>query len=99
MSDPFYSSKYSIAHAKRRVRELDGELTEFIKTYPYTCSVEADPQGGQDIHKIKLIKPMPTSIPGTAFDAVNNLRSALDHATYATAIAAKKSGKHAHFPF
>src|SRR5712664_2905678 len=99
MSEPFHSSKYLIAHAKRRIKEVEGEITEFIKSDPYTCFVETDAQRGKDIHKIKLIKPMPAAIPGTAFDAINSLRSALAHAARATAIAARKTGKRAHFPF
>jgi hypothetical protein len=99
MREPFHSSKYSIAHAKRRIRELEADIELFIKSDPYTRSVEPDTKRGKDIHKIKLIKPMPAPIPGTAFDALNNLRSALDQAGYVTASARGKAGDHAHFPF
>jgi hypothetical protein len=100
MREPFHSSKYSIAHAKRRIRELEGEIAIFLKSDPYTRLVHTDTQRGKDIHKIKLIKPMPVAVPGTAFDALNNLRSALDQAGYACASAVDPAkGKHAHFPF
>jgi len=99
MMEPFYSSKYSIAHAKRRIRELEGEISSYIKSDPYTCIVDSNTEPGKDIHKIKLTKPMPAAILGITFDALNNLRSALDQSGYAVAIAARKTGKNAHFPF
>src|SRR2546428_10680207 len=44
-------------------------------------------------------KPLPIALAGIAADAIYNLRAALDQAGYAVAVAAKTSGKNAHFPF
>lgn len=99
MADSFHSSKYSVDHAKRHIRNLETEASIFFGTRPYAVVVETNANGTEDAHKIKLVKPMPVSLPGIAFDALNSLRSSLDQAGYAIAIACSKSGKKAHFPF
>lgn len=99
MSDPFHSSKYSIEHAKRRLRELEGEISVFFKTDPYARVIEFNTDRVEDAHKVKLVKPMPVGLPGIAFDVVSSLRSALDQVGYAVAVAAGNSGRDAHFPF
>jgi hypothetical protein len=83
MSDPFHSSKYSIARAKNHIRDLERQMHEFIESQPYTEVVEIDAQRVEQVHKIKLVKPMPIALQGIAADAVNNLRNALDQAIYA----------------
>lgn len=82
MSDPFHSSKYVIARAKHHVRDLERQIAEFIESDPYSRVVEIDPNTSEEVHKIKLAKPMPVALPGLAADAVNNMRSALDQAIY-----------------
>jgi hypothetical protein len=99
MSDQFFSSRYSIEHAKRHITELDGEAVAFFNSNPYSKVVELSADGTEDLHKIKLIKPMPIALSGIAFDALNNLRSALDQAGYSIGIASKTKGKNSHFPF
>ncbi len=98
MTDPLHSSKYSLAHAKRHVENLKAELDGFFQSNPYTRVIEFG-FPNIDLHKVCLVKPMPKFISGTAFDAINSLRAALDQATFATAIATGASGKKAHFPF
>jgi hypothetical protein len=99
VDDPFQSSKYSIEHAKRRIRELESEIVAFSKTNPCAMVVEHDAKTAEDVHKVKLVKPVPAALSGIAFDTVNNLRSALDQAGFAVAVAGGKRGKNAHFPF
>lgn len=99
MSDPFHHSKYSIEHAERRIIEFEREASAFHKTNPCERVIERDLDTLEDVHKIKLVKPMPIALPGIAFDAVNNLRSALDQAGYAVALAIGNTGKQAKFPF
>ena len=99
MADPLHDSRYSVEHAKRRIRELEGEITVFNKTNPCARVLERDPNTTEYVHKIKLVKPLPVALSGIAFDVVTNLRSALDQAGFAIAVAAGKKGKDAHFPF
>lgn len=85
MSDPFHSSRYSIARAKEHIGELDRQMAGYFNSQPYAQVIELDAERGQEVHKLKLVKPMPVALPGIAFDAANNLRSALDQAIYAIA--------------
>jgi len=99
MSDPFHSSKYSLARAKQHISDLERQVSEFIKTKPYTFVVEIDPNTSEEVHKVKLTKPVPVALPGIALDAANNLRSALDQAIYAVILLATgKKVKNAFFP-
>jgi hypothetical protein len=99
MTDPFYSSRYSIEHAERHFHNLQREIAVFVDSKPYAMVIETNADGTEDFHKIKFTQPIPIALSGIAFDAFNNLRSCLDQAGYAVAIAAGKSGNRAHFPF
>lgn len=99
MSDPFHSSKYSLARAKQHISDLQRQIVEFFNTHPYAEIVEIDPDTGEKVHKFKLTKPMPVALPGLAFDAINNLRSALDQAIYAVILlACGRKVRNAFFP-
>jgi hypothetical protein len=98
-TDFFHSSRCCIEHAKRHIHTLETEISVFFNTNPYATVVETNMDGTEDIHKIKLVKPMPATFPLIAFDAINSLRSSLDQAGYAVAVAIGKGGNNAHFPF
>ncbi len=97
--DPLHSSKYCLSHAKHRINELIGVINSFAETNPCKSFIEIDANTGESVLKVKLTKPMPVDVPGIVFDALNCLRSALDHAGYAVCIAARINGQNAHFPF
>lgn len=99
MADPFESSRYHIKHAKRRLDELKRSVVAFLKEEPYALVIEHNEELAQDVYKIVLRKGMPDTWPGDAFDVINSLRSSLDQAGYAVAVAAGRSGANAHFPF
>jgi hypothetical protein len=99
MTNLFGHAHYSIEHAKRHIENVEREFEAWGKTYPYAAFVEPNADGTEDIHKVKLTKPLPVALPGIVFDALGNLRAALDQAGYATATASGKSGKKAKFPF
>lgn len=99
MTDPLHNSRYSVTHAKRHIHNLETEIAAFFATNPYARVVDHDANRAQDVHKVKLVKPMPVSLPGIAFDALNNLRSALDQAGFAVAKTVGKDGHNAKFPF
>jgi hypothetical protein len=99
VADPLDSSRYSVEHAKRRIAEFDGEATVFFNSQPYQGVIERNANGTQERYKFKLVKPMPAALQGIAFDALNSLRSALDQAAFACAVAAGRNGKNAKFPF
>jgi len=97
MSDIFHSSKYVIERAKHHITDFERQVKEFIEINPYSVIAEIDPDTSYEVHKIKLVKPMPVHLPGIAFDTVNNLRSALDQAVFALNFG--KGGRFAAFPF
>jgi hypothetical protein len=97
--DPFLSSKYSIKHAQRRLAELELEIIAFNKSSPYTRFTELNEDGTQETHIVKLTTPLPESLSGIVFDAINSLRAALDQAGRTVAIASGSRGKRAKFPF
>lgn len=100
MSDPLESARYTAAHAKTHATDLTQEIRIFLESKPYIQVVEPDTQTGDKVCKLKLAKPMPVRLNGLASDAVNNFRSALDQAGYATSVARSGSGvKYTHFPF
>jgi hypothetical protein len=99
MTDPFSSSKYSIEHAKGHIFAFDQAHSLFINSRPYTLVVEQNADGTEDFHKIKMTKPMPPQLAGIAFDAINNMRNALDQACFAVGTAAGGRGRQSHFPF
>jgi hypothetical protein len=61
--------------------------------------MELDRKTGETVWKVKFTKPLPYSLRGIAFDAAGNLRSSLDRAGFAVAVAAGTKGGKAHFPF
>jgi hypothetical protein len=90
-ADPFKSSKDCIAWANDHLIELEREMLSFNKD-AYARVVEPDTDGVHEIHKFKLVKPMPRSFAGRTRDIINNLRSALDQAMFALV------GKFQYFP-
>jgi hypothetical protein len=99
MKEPLFSSHYCVNHAERRLTELIGIVNTFIESSPCETVNELDTNTGENVLKIKLVKPMPIEIPGIVFDILSCLRAALDHAGYACAIAGGKTGYDALFPF
>jgi len=94
--DPFYSSKYLIRRAKKHTDEFKAVFAGFIKPDPYIRVVEYDADTGEDVYKIKLNKPVPEDLAGIGFDAVSNLRAALDSAIFT--ITKSKLGDRVMFP-
>lgn len=102
MSDPFNSARSKLTWAKENLfPDLYQRIVGFDNLQPYAKVVEPDPQQpGWEIHKIKLVKPFPESFGNLASDIVVNLRSALDNAGYAVAVATgKPDARNCAFPF
>jgi hypothetical protein len=97
--DPFRFAWEGIEHAQRRINELEWEATAWINSKPCARVVETDPDSAQEVHKIKVVKPMPVGLSHIAFDAGNSLRAALDRAGSAVANAIKPGSERGKFPF
>jgi hypothetical protein len=100
MPDHFESSKQLLARAKEHVIDCERKIAAFFALKPHRSVIEADPNGTDKIHKITLTKSVPASVANAGADAVNCLRSVLDHAAYASAVASGKvKPRHTYFPF
>jgi hypothetical protein len=102
MSDPFESPRRKIARAKKHILDLERETRIFFARKDlYSPVSEPHPEkSGYTVVKIRFLKELPTEFSEIAGDALDNLRSALDSAVYAVAVAAgKPKPGNAYFPF
>jgi hypothetical protein len=97
-ADIFSSPKRRIARAKKNIAGLDAQIQSFFNKKPYASVVEADAQGINNIHKIKIINPIPDALIDETVGAAEELRSALDQAVYATIVATGKTSRNIFFP-
>jgi hypothetical protein len=100
MNDPFESSRSWIRGAHEDILNLHAEFSAFVESNPYTKLVEEDPHCGFDIHKVKLTRNIPEKLSRDTVTVAIALRSALDHAGYAAALACgNKKLRATYFPF
>jgi hypothetical protein len=87
-SDPFERPRCSLSLAKRRIRDLEAEIKAFMDSEPYANVAERNPTTNELEQKIKFTRRVPCEMEAVAIDVIDNLRSALDQAACACAIAA-----------
>lgn len=87
MIDCFDSPKEVLSRARDHIEDLNARVQAFFDRKPYARVVDYDRETGQDVHKIRLTAQLPGKIAAVAKDALSNLRDALDHAVYASAVA------------
>jgi hypothetical protein len=98
MPDPFASPKRRITRAGEHIQNLKSEVAAFFEAQPYARIVERN-ASGFDEHKVKLTRELPDRITDFAYETIEALRSSLDQATYAVAIACgSKRPDLIHFP-
>jgi hypothetical protein len=98
-ADLFYSPKRTLARAHHHIEVLCSKTDDFMNgRAPGTYMIERRP-GPKNQHTIKFDRDFFQELCSIAFDAANNLRSALDQTAYATALAdGKLKPKKAYFP-
>lgn len=99
MSDPLESAKFMLARARHHCADFKGQFLVYRDSDPITKSPEYDSKTDENVIKAKLVKPIPVALNGIASDAICNLRSTLDQASYAVCLAAGGQGKDTYFPF
>lgn len=98
MFDLFASPKRRITRANTHISNLETGFNAFVNDKPYAVVTEEDAEENTVV-KIKLTKPLPDEWTDLTFDAAEALRSALDQAAFATAMAAGRlNPKSAYFP-
>ena len=99
MAGPLDGSRYCVSRGREHILALQSEIEAFFRSDPFASVTEVDGSSHEDIHKIKLVKAMPESLCGIAFDAVSNLRAALDQAGHAIGVGSGAKGRCSAFPF
>lgn len=98
-NDPFYSAKLRIARANEHLEELTVSINDFFSDAkaPGRYVRQLDPDGLYETYKIEFTKRFPDSWRILATEIIEHLRSALDQATFATAV--NPNSNFVSFPF
>lgn len=73
--------------ADQHIKELDRILRVFLDESPYRVSMKGNPQTGEIEWRLDSAKDIPLCISAIAGDAIQNLRSVLDHMVHGLVIA------------
>lgn len=71
---------YTIAHADGLIERMGDALYSYLQVGPF--ELEARILGGREEVVVRSLSPMPEAVPRLASDALNQLRSAMEHALY-----------------
>jgi len=83
LGEPLDLLVLKVERAKKHILELEAEYASFRKDRPYRIDFTTDPLTRSRIYYLADVKPIPKSFSPILGDALNNLRSCLDHAVYA----------------
>lgn len=72
---------YTIAHADGLIERMGDALYSYLQVGHF--ELEARILGGREEVVVRSLSPMPEAVPRLASDALNQLRSAMEHALYA----------------
>jgi hypothetical protein len=80
----FEGAFLKLARANHHIADLQRSFTTFLQAHPYTFLVEHIPGSGEAglVIDFKLYEPRPDVWSLSLADAIHNLRTALDHATW-----------------
>ena len=87
MPDRIDLIRLKIERAKEHIRNLETEVRAFLTTKPYRVGTKHKPETGQLVYYLVDVKPVPLRIAVMAGDALQNLRSALDHLAWQLVLA------------
>jgi hypothetical protein len=79
VADKLFDVKLKVERAKRHVAEVEGALRCFYDLGPYKVSTGRDPNTRRLIYYVASVQETPRHLLLAAGDAIQNLRSALDH--------------------
>ena len=81
-NDKLQSARLKVEWAKKHIVDLNRAIRTFFDCNPYQIRADRDPQVGGVDYYVERVDPIPALIPCLAGDAIQNLRSALDHLAY-----------------
>jgi hypothetical protein len=73
--------------AKEHITDLERELRSFLDTKPYEVGTKRDPQTRKLIYYLTGVKDTPSRVASITGDALQNLRSSLDHLAWQLVLA------------
>lgn len=78
----FESADLKINRAQEHIGDLAKACDLFVKTHPYTLHIDNHSDAGTIGVEVRLGETIPTDLSLFLGDAIHNLRTALDHATW-----------------
>jgi len=100
MSDYFASPRQKLVRAKKYIADLERERDLFVNDQQWSYIVEINPDIGSKEFKIRFTGDVSDRFSDIASNALQNLRSALDHSINSTArVSGKRDPRNAYFPF
>ncbi len=81
----FPSARLKLGRASEHIEAVEDAVECWLGTDAYAISREVDPKTGNTVRRAQIQSLPPTRISILVGDAVQNLRSALDHSVYALA--------------
>jgi hypothetical protein len=82
MSDRLIGCRTKIDRAKQHIRDAETTIRTFLDTKPYVVGTKRNPQTRELIYYLVSVRETPHELAAIAGDALQNLRSALDHLAY-----------------
>src|SRR5579862_4410198 len=83
LREPLSSLVPKLERASKHTDELESEYNTFFLDHPYGIDHKTDTKTNQRVYYLIHLKPIPKVFSVILGDALNNLRSCLDHAVYA----------------
>jgi len=78
--------KFKIERAGDHLERLDQLVRTYLRTNPQLISAEFNPQNLVNIYRYKSLESLPIEVSLLAGDAINNLRSSLEHLAWQLAL-------------
>lgn len=75
-------AKHKIDRANYHIADIEGQFAAFAAEKTHRFLTERNPETGAIILKVESVKELPSEFALIIGDAIHNLRTALDHATW-----------------
>lgn len=100
IASEFLPAKNSLSWAKDAITELKGACEGFFKGDIAEIITDFDPKTGEHVQKLRMTKPLPSSLSRKATEALINTRHAFDQATFAARnLTSGRTKKTIYFPW
>jgi hypothetical protein len=98
-NDPFESPNILIEAAKENIDNTRNELDLYFSEDIHVGYFEIDKNTNESVHKIRIIRKLPSRIRAQSSSVIINLRHALDQACFASSKILSIRSKDTYFPF